>query len=368
MELPSGTIKATPEDFIVDEVPAYTPLGEGDHLYLHIRKRNLTTDEAARAIARALDVDPHAMGIAGLKDKVAVTTQWLSVLAGATRLEERLADLSIDGVEVLAHGRHKNKLKTGHLRENRFAIVVRGIDPARLDEVRASLERVARDGVPNAFGPQRFGRRGDNAERARSWLVGGQRAPGDPRVRRLQFSAFQSAIFNAVLEQRVRDGTWNTPLPGDLLKKEDTGGLFICADVQGDRERAERGEVSPTGPIVGDRMRQPEGEALALEQRIVTPLIEGVDLRRARSIGEGTRRALRLHVAELSHRLVGPPSDDRSPALEEATTSLQHPQGAAIEVRFVLPKGAYATTVLSSAFAIGDAARGERETRVTEEE
>src|SRR4029079_9836991 len=107
-----------------------------------------------------------------------------------------------------------------------------------------------------------------------------------------------------------RDGSWNKPLEGDVLKKEESGGIFVCTDVQLDRERAARGEVCPTGPIVGDRMRQPEGEALALEQRIVTPLIEGIDLRRARALGEGTRRALRLTVNNLSVAEVMKEKDD----------------------------------------------------------
>lgn len=377
VELPSGTIKSSPDDFVVDEIPAYEPSGEGEHLYVRFRKRDLTTDEAVRALARALAIEPREIGVAGLKDKVAVSTQWISLPASAA-LEERVASVAIDGVEVLEQRRHVNKLRTGHLRGNRFRVVVRGVDAGRLDEVRASLERIAQDGLPNAFGAQRFGRQGDNAERARAWLTGRERAPGDARLRRLHFSALQAAIFNAVLERRVADGTFNVPVLGDLLKKEESGGMFICTDVQIDRARAARGELCPTGPIVGDRMRQPEADALAIEQRIVAPLIEGIDLRRARSLGEGTRRALRLRVAELSHRSHAssfdeaciPPSanPDGKQAKQAKQTGQPREQAAAIEVRFVLPKGAYATTVLSSAFALSDAARGERETRVTEEQ
>ncbi|MCW5833996.1 MAG: tRNA pseudouridine(13) synthase TruD [Labilithrix sp.] len=354
--LPRGTIKLKPEDFVVDEIPAYEPSGEGSHLYVRFKKTNLTTDEVVKAFARALRVERRDIGVAGLKDKVGVTTQWISVPAADASTDERVASVAIDGVEILERRRHANKLKTGHLRGNRFTVVVRDVDAARAGEVVAALTRIGERGVPNAFGEQRFGRDGDTHERARAWLTGKERAPSDPRLRRFHFSALQSAIFNAVLAHRVADGSWDVPLLGDLLKKEETGGIFVCTDVQLDRERARQGEVCPTGPIVGDRMRQPEADALDLEQRISLPLIEGIDLRRARSLGEGTRRPLRLRVADLSHSFL---DSSLHEADSSALAGAPH-AGCAMTVRFVLPKGAYATTVLSNAFSISDAGRLER--------
>ncbi len=351
--LPKGVIKCRPEDFVVDEIPAYAPSGEGPHLYVHLKKTNLTTDEAVRALAEGLGLDRREIGVAGLKDKVGVTTQWLSLLAegpAGADLEARVAAFSKSGLEVLEQKRHINKLKTGHLSANRFTITVRGIAPERLPDIEKPLGLLRERGVPNAFGVQRFGREGDTHERARAWMTGKERPPGDPRLRRFHFSALQSWVFNAVLAHRVSDGTWDTPIAGDLLKKEETGGMFVCADVQLDRERAARGELCPTGPIVGDRMRQPEAEAFELEQRIIGPLIEGIDLRRARALGEGTRRPLRLRVAELSWRIIDSSSD-------EATLSVPRREGAAIEVRFVLAKGAYATTVLANVLDVEDASR-----------
>jgi tRNA pseudouridine13 synthase len=338
--LPRGVIKRSPEDFVVDEIPAYEPSGVGDHVYVHFRKRGRNTDDVVREIVRAVGAEQREAGVAGLKDKVGVTTQWISVLGRAPELEEKIRGLTIDGVDILEVKRHGNKLRTGHLEGNRFEIVVRDVPRADVDAALAAFERIAREGVPNAFGAQRFGRHGDTVERARAWLTGKERAPGDARLRRLHFSAVQSAIFNAVLDERVKDGTWNVPIDGDILEKEDTGGRFVCADVQLDRERAARGELCPTGPILGDKMRQPERDALALEQRIAAPFIEGIDLRRARSLGEGTRRALRLRVGETLAELMNSPSDSSS-------------ELASIRVRFVLPKGAYATTVLSNVFALG---------------
>jgi tRNA pseudouridine13 synthase len=350
VSLPKGIFKASPADFIVDEIPAYLPSGEGPHLYLHFRKANRTTDSVVGDVARALGVDRREIGVAGMKDKVGITTQWISVPANKPDVDDRARGLAIEGVEILEAKRHQNKLKTGHLHGNRFAIVVRGIDSARLSEVTAALDRIAKDGVPNAFGFQRFGRDGDNVDRARAWLTGKTRAPSDAKLRRLHFSALQSAGFNAVLEERVKDGTWTLPVLGDLLKKEETGGMFVCTDVQLDRERAAAGELCPTGPIVGDKMRQPEAEAFDLEQRILAPLIEGIDLHRARSLGEGTRRALRLRVSDLLH----------TPSTTESNIEIPAVGQAAIAVRFVLPKGAYATTVLGSVFDLIEAGRESR--------
>jgi len=354
---PNGRIKSRPEDFVVHEIPAYEPSGEGTHLYLHIEKKNLTTDAAVRAITRALGMEMRDVGIAGMKDKVALTTQWVSVPAPPKEkdLETRAKELALDNIRVLEAKRHVNKLKTGHLRGNRFELVVRGVAETDVPTITAALARIAKDGVPNAFGVQRFGREGDNAQRARAWLTGKERAPGDPRLRRFQFSALQSAVFNAVLEARVADGTWTLPLAGDLLRKEDTGGIFLCADVQADRERALRGELCPTGPIVGAKMRMPEGEVRALEERLAQPFLDGVDLERARVLGEGTRRALRLHVTELTCETLQQVMDSASvPAPPESDN---REQSASLRVCFVLPKGAYATTVLADALTVIDASR-----------
>jgi len=207
---------------------------------------------------------------------------------------------------------------------------VRDVDQP--EEKVASLEKLAKVGVPNAFGTQRFGRAGDNADRARAWLLGNAPPPRDPRMKRLLFSSLQSAVFNEVLARRVADGTWSSCLEGDLVKLRDTGGLFLCTDVQADRPRAESGEISATGPLPGAKMREPAGVPQALEHEVTRELFgEGFDWGKVSVLGEGTRRALRLWVSDL-------------------TASVE--QGQSIRVYFVLPKGAYATTVLSAAMTL----------------
>jgi tRNA pseudouridine13 synthase len=341
---PHGRIKERPEDFVVEEIPAYPPTGTGEHVFVRFTKTDWTTPDAVRAIARGLGCDPRAAGVAGMKDKRAVTTQTISVQAPrgttAVDLAARARDLAVERIEVHEAAPHGHKLKAGHLAGNRFTITIRDVPRDRVEDVTRALAQIAEHGVPNAFGAQRFGSRGDNPARALAWLRGEERAPRDPRLVRLLWSSLQSAVFNAVLDARVKDGTWETPLAGDLLKLHSSGGLFGCADVQTDGHRALAGELSPTGPIVGARMRWPEGEPAEIERRAARAILgDDFDFARTRSLGEGSRRSLRLWVTDLRCESL---SEDRG-------------NGAAcVRVYFVLPKGAYATTVLAAAVALDE--------------
>jgi tRNA pseudouridine13 synthase len=356
--MPRARLKERPEDFVVEEIPAYEPSGNGTHVYVRVTKTDRTTLDVVRELARALGCDPRAAGFAGMKDRRAVTTQTISLEAprgvDPKELAARARSIALGGVVVHAATPHGNKLKPGHLAGNRFAIALRRVDAARTGAIAETLARLAREGVPNAFGAQRFGNAGDNAERALAWLRGGERPPRDPRMQRLLWSSLQSAVFNAVLDERVRDGSWATAVDGDLLKVRASGGLFVCADVQTDRVRAATGEVSPTGPIIGAKMRWPEGAAAEVERRVSTATLgEGFDLGKTRSLGEGSRRALRLWIDELRWEVEAePPSAPEAP---DDMTGNRNPVGnatACVRVYFVLPKGAYATTVLGAAVAL----------------
>jgi tRNA pseudouridine13 synthase len=354
--LPTARIKERPEDFVVEEIPAYEPSGEGEHVFVRFTKIDRTTTDALHEIARALGCDARDAGFAGMKDKRAVATQTVSLKTprgvSPVSLAERAGALHLPGIEVHEAKPHPHKLKPGHLAANRFAIALRGLAPDRAAEVTQALDRVAREGVPNAFGPQRYGRFGDNAARALAWLRGTEPGPRDRRMQRLLWSSLQSSVFDAVLKARVRDGSWAVPLEGDLLKlhssraaggspRRDGGGLFVCADVQTDRARAARGELSPTGPIVGARMRWPEGTVRDLENAVAGEVLGAdFDLARTRHLGEGSRRALRMWVDGLRHEVDGK-GGHGAPCLW---------------VYFVLPKGAYATTVLKAAIALDEAA------------
>ncbi len=318
-----GEVRVSPDDFRVDELPAYLPSGAGPHLYVRIEKRNRTTHDALRTLARALGVPERDAGHAGLKDKRAVTTQWLSFPAAA---DPDPATLAAEGLRVLEVSRHANKLRPGHLRGNRFELAVRSGD---VDRARASAAALAARGLPNFFGPQRFGTEGRNAQVGRALLLGeataeARRASHDRFLRRLSISAFQALLFNRWLAQRMEDGVFAAALRGDVMKKLDTGGLFTCDDPALDGPRVVQFEISPTGPMFGHKLRAAAHDALAREERILAA--EGMTLEafaRGGGEAEGTRRAARLRVEV---------------ALE--------PLADGYRAAFELPKGSYATVVL----------------------
>jgi len=317
-----GVLRREVDDFCVDEIPSYAPVGDGDHLFLHIEKRGLTTREAVSRLARALGAEPRAAGWAGLKDRHAVTTQWISlegVLPGPAR------DLTLDGVRVLSAERHPHKLRVGHLRGNRFRLALRDVDIARLPEAREIFERLELHGCPNYFGPQRFGREGQTYRDARAWLIDGGHAPRGRFQRKMFVSALQSAIFNRVLAARVEKALLDRAIAGDVMRKEESGGIFVCTDMTVDNERVRAWEISPTGPMVGKKMRLPSGEIADAEAAAVDH--EGVSdtvVRGFGRLGLGTRRALRVRPQEWSLEVVG----------------------EALVCTFTLPPGGYATVVM----------------------
>lgn len=355
---------------MVEEIPAYVPSGTGDHLYVTFRKRALTTDHAVRRIADDLGVAARDIGVAGLKDKAAVTTQTISIPLGPKLTREHAetvlraiptqgaeTEREIDRVEfeVLALDLHQNKLRTGHLRGNRFVLWVRGVTAAETAVVHERLALAKLHGIPNTFGDQRFGRHGDNATRALSFVRGETKPPRDPRQARFLFSAFQSLLFNTLLEERVADGSFGVPAEGELVMRhrgvlasdeDERGALFLCRDeeLEETRARALRHEVSPTGPMWGAKMRQPEGAALARELELLARFsLEADALFRFSRLGEGVRRSLRLFPEDLVVDVQPGSAGSADPG----------PDGTDIQLQFVLPKGAYATEVLAWLFPGG---------------
>ncbi len=333
---PAATIRKSPEDFVVREIAAYPPSGEGDHLFLEITKTDVTTNDAVRRICGALGTDERGAGYAGMKDRRAVTTQTISVPFPRDRSAEEAIRLELQGITVHSATRHPHKLKPGHLKGNHFTIVLRDLALDSVPGVIEALEAIRDVGVPNAYGPQRFGKEGDNPERALAWLAGQTPGPKDRRERRLLFSALQAHVFNRVLDIRRRTETWNRPLMGDLLKKTDTGGIFLCTEPEADETRARRGEIAPTGPMFGVKMRWPEGEPARIEREMLKECVgdeKAFDAHRA--LGEGARRSLVLRVSEL-------------------VVERMREDPAALRVLFVLPKGGYATTLLNQAVALNE--------------
>jgi tRNA pseudouridine13 synthase len=320
-ELPGtgGVLRRAPEDFVVDEIAAYAPAGTGDHAFARIEKRGLTTPQAIERIARALGVNARDVGYAGMKDRHAVTRQWISVMTPP----ERVLALALDDVAILEAHRHPHKLRTGHLRGNRFAIRIYETTPDAAERASAILARLAMPpGAPNWYGEQRFGNDGDNAARGRAIVLGEAPAPRDKRLAKLLVSALQSELFNAWLVARMRDGLYARVLDGDVLHKVG-GGLFTCDDAATDGARLVAGEVAITGPMFGSRMRAAERDAGAREAAILAEA-ELDPNAFPRALAEGTRRDATIHVDSPS---VTPIADG-------------------IEIAFGLPSGAYATAVM----------------------
>ncbi len=328
--LATALIKREPEDFVVDEEPAYAPEGSGDHLYVRMKKTGLDTDEAVRRIARALSLDPREAGVAGKKDRHAVTTQWISLLCRDEAVADAASALALPAIEILEVSRHKNKLRTGHLRGNRFTLRLRELDAPDLQAVQAALTALTERGLPAYYGEQRFGR--DNLARAQRWLVEGGAPPRHPGDKKFLVSVLQSAIFNELCAARLAmPHGLASIVRGDVVKKDDTGGLFVADDLDEVQARALRFEVSATGPMFGASMRRAEHDAGALElEALARHGLDEEKLARFARFGEGTRRPYRLRVR--GHDGTGAPTAQ----LEDGDLVL----------RFWLPTGAYATTLV----------------------
>ncbi len=378
-----GTIKETPEDFQVTEIPLYLPCGSGEHTYAEIEKRGVTTLDALRRIARALEVSDRDMGYAGMKDARGITRQTISI----PRVDpQRVLDLDLPGIRVLSAVRHTNKLKLGHLAGNRFLIRLVGVEPHALERAEAVLQVLLERGVPNRFGKQRYGAQGNSHLIGGAWLRGDYRGAVDalmgkpelvrderwqsaiasygrgeleeslrllpghcrterdvlqrlvkrpeawdkalnaihPRLKKLYLSAFQSFLFDRLLESRLP--ALDRVMAGDLAIKHDNGACFLVTDAVAEAPRAATFEISPSGPMFGCKMKSPEGEPGEMESTLLAG--EGLtpasfDLPAGLRL-EGERRSLRVPL--------------REPLLTE--------DGADLLLEFSLPKGSYATAVL----------------------
>lgn len=378
-----GAIKESPDDFIVEEIPSYHPCGTGEHLYLTIEKRGVTTLEAIRRIAARLKVPEREIGYAGLKDAVGVTRQTLSVQHVSS---EQLVKLDLDGITIISAERHSNKLKLGHLKGNRFQIVVRGVSAAAAQSVPVILDIIRKRGVPNYFGYQRYGAQGNThligaAMLRRDWrecvdrLIGEPDAvrdgdwsaaisayqkgalndalrlfpghcrserdvlqrldvrPGEyekafsavhPRLKKLYLSAAQSFLFDQTVALRI--GCIDELMTGDLACKHVNGACFLVEDAAVEQGRADAFEISASGPMFGCKMKRPEGSAGEMEHDILEQA--GLDLPLFDMPGglrmEGERRPLRVPAGDISWSA----------------------SGDAVTVEFTLPKGSYATSLL----------------------
>lgn len=378
-----GTIKDSSEDFLVDEIPSYTPCGTGEHCYLIIEKRGITTLEAISRIAKNLKVPEREIGYAGMKDAVGITRQTISIQRVTP---EKALSLELDDIRIVSAERHSNKLKVGHLKGNRFRVIIRGVSGVAAEVVPAILEVLEKRGVPNYFGYQRYGVQGNShligaAMLRRDWheavdrLIGEPDAvrdeewsaaicayqqgkhgealrlfprhcrserdvlqrlvsrPGEyeksfslihPRLKKLYLSAVQSFLFDQAVAMRI--DTIDKLMTGDLACKHINGACFLVEDAAAEQGRADAFEISASGPMFGCKMKRPEGAVWELEYEILERA--GLDLTLFDVPGglrmEGERRPLRVPAGNISWSV----------------------SGDAVTVEFALPKGSYATSLL----------------------
>jgi tRNA pseudouridine13 synthase len=320
-----GQIRSTPEDFQVDERPLYLPCGEGEHLYVTITKRGLSTPDLLRRLSSMLGVKAQAIGVAGLKDARAITTQMVSLQGvGPDQVARVKIDDHILKVEIL--GRHRNRLRTGHHAGNRFHLVIREVAGHASATVPAVLDQLSRRGVPNYFGPQRQGKDGDNHLIGAALLTNPRRLGTMSRAKRVWYlNAYQSVLFNRILARRIDH--IDRIFVGDWATKLENGACFQVEDAEKEQPRVDRFEISPTGILFGSRVSWATGEPGRIEEAVIAEASTTRDtlVAGAKACGfRGERRALRARLGELEWSL----------------------EGSVLTLEFSLPPGAYATSLL----------------------
>jgi tRNA pseudouridine13 synthase len=329
----SGVLRAAPEDFEVHEILGFGASGAGPHALLTIRKRGANTEWVARELARMAGCKPFEVGFAGLKDRNAVTTQAFTVPRGKREAAEYIG-LKGEGWEVLESAAHQRKLPRGALEGNRFVITVRQL-ACDVVLLRERLENIRAGGVPNYFGPQRFGRDAGNLEQVlRAAENAGDRRPSRGRGDQgFMLSAARSLVFNGILAARIETGSWNRLLAGDVANLDGRGSVFAIEALDSELERrCAAMEIHPTAPLPGEGESLAQGAVLELEKSIGAQFPEAQAAIRAERMN-AERRALRLRVRELTCDL----------------------QGDVLRLCFSLSAGSFATAVLREIIATDEA-------------
>ena len=332
--------KQSPRDFVVEEIPLYEFSGEGEHLILQVRKKNLTTPEMIGKIARYLGIKNKEIGYAGLKDKHAMTKQYISV---HKKYEEALERFDVEGIKIVSKTYHDNKLRIGHLKANRFYIRLKKVNPTSAAKIDEALKNIQKQGMPNFFGYQRFGNDGNNHILGEK-IAKGEARERNPRVKKLLINAYQSHLFNLWLSRRLEinslvssfdaseiEDLLNLPnneikkmqaqthpfklMEGDLMEHYPKGKLFEFEASEHDFERFNTRDITVTGLLCGKKTRVATGAAGVIEKAFY----DEID-------AEGARRFAWVYPTEI---------EGRFNAVE-----------AQYELNFTLPKGSYATVLI----------------------
>jgi len=324
----SGLLRSQKSDFKVFEQLPFLPIGEGEHLFIYIRKTGANTVFVARELAKYFKVKEQLVSYAGLKDRFAVTEQWFGVHVPGKQVYD-LQDLNIEGVEVLNYARHNKKLRTGALTGNRFELILRNV--TNLQALNQRWSDIVAQGVPNYFGEQRFGIEGGNIDKALA-LFSGTKVK-DKKKRGMYLSAARSCIFNSIISERIQQHVFGTLQQGDVLMLAGTQSVFHLDEVdEAIEQRFIDKDVDITATMWGAGELMTTEKPKELEQTVSEQHHEfSQGLPRFGLKQE--RRRIRLVV--------------QAPNIEVLASDLQTEELLpSVKVCFTLPAGSYATTVL----------------------
>lgn len=315
----TGHLRSMMSDFKVFEVLPYLPVGEGEHLYIHIRKTGANTAFVAKQLAQYFSVKENLVSYAGLKDRFAVTEQWFGVHLPGKQCYD-LADINIEGVEVISWQRHNKKLRVGNLLGNRFEITLRNV--TNIDEFMRRWHVISSFGVPNYFGEQRFGIDGGNIAKA-ARLFDGVKVK-DKKKRSIYLSSARSLIFNQIISERITNQQFDEIITGDVLMLSGTQSVFCVDEIDESlRKRYQDHDVDITAPMWGAGDLMTTAAAQTFEQSVAERFPEfchGL----SRFGLKQERRRTRL-------------------SLKEGNVSVD---GDTLVLTFFLSAGSYATTIL----------------------
>ncbi|MBL7481539.1 tRNA pseudouridine(13) synthase TruD [Legionella bononiensis] len=316
----TASFKLAPEDFQVNEYFDGQFSGEGEHILIRIEKRGLTTEEVVKSLARLINKPIKLISYAGLKDRQALATQWLSIHAPGEEIAG-IETLEAPGWRVLECTRHNKKLRPGFLTGNHFIMRLR--DVSNEQELAERVERIKLTGVPNYFGEQRFGREGGNLIKAEEMLVQGRKVK-DRFLKGIYCSAARSWLYNLVLSRRVFDLTWNVPQPGDVIQLRGSNSIFVIDDVDENLlNRIKERDISPASPLPGKGKNLVKGRALELINEVYSEWSSWLAGLERNGLEEAWRSNI-LHLDQCNYSI----------------------HDSVAELSFTLPAGAYATCVL----------------------
>lgn len=326
----TGLLRSEMSDFKVFEILPYQPNGEGEHLYIHIRKTGANTVFVARELAKYFNVKEGLVSYAGLKDRFAVTEQWFGVHVPGKAVFD-LSDLSIEGVEVLSYKRHNKKLRTGALSGNNFELTLKNV--THLEAFEKRWQKILSEGVPNYFGEQRFGIDGGNIEKSIA-LFSGTKVK-DKKKRGIYLSAARSYLFNQVIDARIQLDVFNKPSLGDVMMLAGTQSVFLVDELDASiKQRFIDKDIDITAPMWGAGELMTVGDPKALESKIANDNNE-ISIGLPRFGLKQERRKIRLNISKANIEIL----NDSNITTPESDTS-------SVKIKFFLPSGCYATTVL----------------------